>query len=86
MRRVSSVVLAVSALFAATPAWAEEAAAPTCGRTVQEIADGFILLLYEQGKVREAYEAFVALDYEQHNPTRLTVGTPRSHFRAVLRT
>jgi len=68
VRRVSSVVLVASALFAATPVLAEEAAAPTCGRTVQEIADGFIPLFYEQGKVREAYEAFVAPDYKQHNP------------------
>lgn len=58
-------VLAMTA--AAAPAFAQEAT-PQCGRTIQQIADGFIPLFYERGQVREAYETYVAEDYKQHNP------------------
>jgi len=36
--------------------------------TTRTVANGFIPLFYEQGKVREAYETWVAEDYKQHNP------------------
>ncbi|WP_336979614.1 nuclear transport factor 2 family protein [Altererythrobacter fulvus] len=36
--------------------------------TTRDVANGFIPLFYEQGKVREAYETWVAEDYIQHNP------------------
>jgi len=67
-RRHFSAALVIAAILAAAPALAEDAAVPACGRTVQQIADGFIPLFYEQGKVREAYETFVAENYRQHNP------------------
>ena len=51
--------------IAATPAFAADAP-KTC--TTRDVADGFIPLFYEQGKVREAYETWVAADYKQHNP------------------
>ena len=54
-------LLAVSA----APAVAEEG---TKGCTTRDVANGFIPLFYEQGKVREAYETWVAEDYRQHNP------------------
>jgi predicted SnoaL-like aldol condensation-catalyzing enzyme len=38
---------------------------PGCIRTV---AAGFKDLFYDQGRVREAYETYVAEDYKQHNP------------------
>jgi predicted SnoaL-like aldol condensation-catalyzing enzyme len=58
----AALLTAVSA-----PALAEET---ETGRscTTREVADGFIPLFYEQGKVREAYETWVAKDYIQHNP------------------
>jgi predicted SnoaL-like aldol condensation-catalyzing enzyme len=49
----------------AAPVFAEEAP-KTC--TTRDVANGFIPLFYEQGKVREAYETWVAPDYKQHNP------------------
>jgi len=42
--------------------------APSCSPGIDEIAKGFISLFYDQGKVREAYETYVAEDYIQHNP------------------
>ncbi|WEK45758.1 MAG: nuclear transport factor 2 family protein [Candidatus Andeanibacterium colombiense] len=47
------------------------AAAPAAAKadcTTRDVANGFIPLFYEQGKVREAYETWVAADYKQHNP------------------
>lgn len=35
---------------------------------IRAVADGFKTLFYDQGKVREAYETYVAEDYKQHNP------------------
>jgi predicted SnoaL-like aldol condensation-catalyzing enzyme len=35
---------------------------------IRDVAEGFKTLFYDQGKVREAYETFVAEDYKQHNP------------------
>ncbi len=35
---------------------------------IRDVAEGFKALFYDQGKVREAYETFVAEDYKQHNP------------------
>ena len=62
-----------AALFAllaalAASACAAEAETPEAACTTREVADGFIPLFYEQGKVREAYETWVAEDYKQHNP------------------
>jgi predicted SnoaL-like aldol condensation-catalyzing enzyme len=39
-----------------------------CSPSIREIADGFKALFYDQGRVREAYETYVAEDYVQHNP------------------
>jgi predicted SnoaL-like aldol condensation-catalyzing enzyme len=39
-----------------------------CSPSIREIADGFKALFYDQGRVREAYETYVAEDYIQHNP------------------
>jgi predicted SnoaL-like aldol condensation-catalyzing enzyme len=39
--------------------------APDC---IREVADGFKALFYDGGRVREAYETYVAEDYRQHNP------------------
>ena len=50
---------------AAAPAFAADAP-KAC--TTRDVANGFIPLFYEQGKVREAYETWVAKDYIQHNP------------------
>jgi predicted SnoaL-like aldol condensation-catalyzing enzyme len=61
-------VLASAAALAAPAAAEETPQSPECGRSIQEIADGFIPLFYEQGRVREAYETYVAEDYVQHNP------------------
>jgi len=44
---------------------AGKAAEPEC---LREVAEGFKTLFYDQGKVREAYETFVAENYIQHNP------------------
>src|SRR5690606_34184490 len=62
-----TLALAAAVAVAATPAFGQEAE-PSCGRTIQQIADSFIPLFYEQGRVREAYETYVAEDYKQHNP------------------
>lgn len=35
---------------------------------IRGVAEGFKTLFYDQGKVREAYETYVAEDYIQHNP------------------
>jgi len=35
---------------------------------IRQVAEGFRKLFYDQGKVREAYETYVAEDYIQHNP------------------
>ena len=35
---------------------------------IRDVAEGFKALFYDQGKVREAYETYVAEDYRQHNP------------------
>jgi predicted SnoaL-like aldol condensation-catalyzing enzyme len=60
------LALAAALLAAsAAPVLAEEEPGACTTRTV---ADGFIPLFYEQGKVREAYETWVAEDYKQHNP------------------
>ncbi len=57
----------IALVLAATAAPAVAADAPkTC--TTRDVANGFIPLFYEQGKVREAYETWVAPDYKQHNP------------------
>jgi len=53
--------------IAAVPA-AAAGPAPAKGCTTRDVANGFIPLFYEQGKVREAYETWVAEDYKQHNP------------------
>lgn len=45
----------------------EKRAVP-CTMSTRQVADGFIPLLYGQGKVREAYETYVHPDYAQHNP------------------
>ena len=50
----------------ATPAGASANA--SCTPSVRQIAEGFKTLFYDQGKVREAYETYVAEDYKQHNP------------------
>lgn len=39
-----------------------------CTLSARQVADGFVPLLYGQGKVREAYETWVHPDYQQHNP------------------
>jgi len=39
-----------------------------CTLSTRQVADGFVPLLYGQGKVREAYETWVHPDYVQHNP------------------
>lgn len=39
-----------------------------CTMSTREVLNGFVPLLYGQGKVREAYEAYVHPDYQQHNP------------------
>ena len=39
-----------------------------CTLSARQVADGFVPLLYGQGKVREAYETWVNPDYQQHNP------------------
>lgn len=44
------------------------AAEAACAPSIREIARGFKTLFYDQGKVREAYETYVAEDYRQHNP------------------
>ncbi len=61
--RLAWIALALSAT--AAPAVAADAP-ETC--TTRDVANGFIPLFYEQGKVREAYETWVAADYRQHNP------------------
>jgi predicted SnoaL-like aldol condensation-catalyzing enzyme len=46
-----------------------EAAASGAGSDcIREVASGFKDLFYDQGRVREAYETYVAEDYIQHNP------------------
>ena len=59
--------LVAAALLTAlgAPAAAE---GPPQACTTRDVANGFIPLFYEQGKVREAYETWVAPDYIQHNP------------------
>ena len=61
--RLACIALVLAA--AASPAVAADAP-KTC--TTRDVANGFIPLFYEQGKVREAYETWVAADYKQHNP------------------
>ncbi len=39
-----------------------------CSPSIREIANRFKALFYDQGRVREAYETYVAEDYIQHNP------------------
>lgn len=39
-----------------------------CALSTRQVAEGFIPLFYDQGKVREAYETWVHPDYVQHNP------------------
>jgi len=39
-------------------------AAPGC---IRQVAQGFKTLFYDQGRVREAYETYVAEGYRQHN-------------------
>lgn len=67
---MNSLAAGVLALALAAPASAapEPETAPACGRSIQEIADGFKSLFYDRGRVREAYETYVAEDYIQHNP------------------
>lgn len=60
--------LALASCAAEQPEEAAEVAAAACSPSIREIADGFKSLFYEQGKVREAYETYVAEDYIQHNP------------------
>ncbi len=48
-------------------AWTGKVSEP-CALSTRQVADGFVPLLYEQGKVREAYETWVHPDYKQHNP------------------
>ena len=45
-----------------------EARNGNCSPSIDQIAAGFRSLFYDQGKVREAYETYVAEDYKQHNP------------------
>ena len=47
---------------------APPSAAASCSPGIEEIAKGFVSLFYDQGRVREAYETYVAEDYIQHNP------------------
>lgn len=66
---IAAGLAAVFALAIPAAASAEEAdRKPACGRSIDEIAAGFVSLFYDQGKVREAYETYVAEDYIQHNP------------------
>ena len=65
MRAALAAAATLALAGQAAPALAEDAA-KSC--TTREVADGFIPLFYEQGKVREAYETWVAEDYIQHNP------------------
>jgi predicted SnoaL-like aldol condensation-catalyzing enzyme len=44
------------------------AVSPSDVGCIRDVAEGFKALFYDQGKVREAYETFVAEDYKQHNP------------------
>jgi predicted SnoaL-like aldol condensation-catalyzing enzyme len=67
MRRFAAGALCL-ALAAPATAAEPEAAKPACGRSTEEIAQGFKALFYDQGRVREAYETYVAKDYIQHNP------------------
>jgi len=67
--------IAAALFLAGAPALAEQSAEPAAEAapaeqqcTTRQVADGFIPLFYEQGKVREAYETWVAPDYIQHNP------------------
>jgi predicted SnoaL-like aldol condensation-catalyzing enzyme len=39
-----------------------------CTPSIRELARGFKDLFYDQGRVREAYETYVAEEYRQHNP------------------
>ena len=70
MRRRGKALAVALALGHALPAAAAdgEVAKPACGRSIEEIAAGFKALFYDQGRVREAYETYVAEDYVQHNP------------------
>jgi len=72
MRAGARAAMAGAAIALAAPAPAAQAQAeaprPGCGRTIEEIASGFVSLFYDQGRVREAYETYVAEDYIQHNP------------------
>jgi len=67
---VKRLAAGLLALALATPAAAAdgEPDRPACGRSIDEIAQGFKTLFYDQGRVREAYETYVAADYVQHNP------------------
>jgi predicted SnoaL-like aldol condensation-catalyzing enzyme len=70
MRAGARALVTTVALALAVPAVAAEPGAPrpACGRTIDDIASGFVSLFYDQGRVREAYETYVAKDYIQHNP------------------
>src|SRR6056297_2563432 len=41
----------------------------SCDLTPRQVVDEFATLFYEQKKVREAFETWVAADYIQHKPT-----------------
>jgi len=62
--KVASPASAGADLAAAAPG--EDGA--DCSHSIREIADGFKDLFYDKGKVREAYQTYVAEDYIQHNP------------------
>lgn len=68
MRGAGKALAAALALGLAFPTAAADEPAPACGRSIEEIAEGFRTLFYDQGRVREAYDTYVAEDYVQHNP------------------
>ena len=69
---IASVVLAAmtcSCSDASAPENTQAASSnANCMPSIREIAQGFKALFYDEGRVREAYETYVAADYIQHNP------------------
>lgn len=70
--RIGGAVVLAGALATLSGCSSQSAEAPAvvagCSPSIREIAEGFKTLFYDQGKVREAYETYVAEDYKQHNP------------------
>lgn len=71
MRALALPLILALAACGGSDAGSDEASiaiSPSDVGCIRDVAEGFKTLFYDQGKVREAYETFVAEDYKQHNP------------------